>query len=60
MGNLNVVAVCALVDAACVITADSADVEDRAIEKANQQGVVLLRSPLPVYETAKLIDGLLG
>ncbi|MDR1440752.1 MAG: hypothetical protein LBJ10_12405 [Clostridiales bacterium] len=59
MGNLNVVAVCSLVDAACVIIADGAGAEERAVQKADQQGVLMLASPLPVFETAKLVDGLL-
>jgi hypothetical protein len=59
MGNLNVVAVSALADTACVIVADGADVEDRALDKADEQGVILLRSAAPVFETAKLVDGLL-
>ena len=56
MGNINVVAVGALTDAACVIIADGAAVEERALEKADEQGVIMLRSELPVFETAKLVD----
>jgi uncharacterized protein (UPF0261 family) len=59
MGNLNVVAVSVLTDAACVIVADNAEVEERAVEKADAQGVTLLRSAAPIFETAKLVDGLL-
>ena len=56
MGNINVVAVGALADTACVIVADAAAVEERALEKADEQGVIILRSELPVFETAKLVD----
>ncbi|MCL2059450.1 MAG: hypothetical protein FWH01_10405 [Oscillospiraceae bacterium] len=59
MGNINVVAVSALADTACVIIADGAAVEGRALEKADEQGVIMLRSELPVFETAKLVDGCL-
>ena len=52
MGNINVVAVAALVDAACVVVADGAAIEPRAVEKAAEQGVVLMRSTLPVFEAA--------
>ena len=59
MGNINVVAVGALADAACVIIADGAAVEERALEKADEQGVLLLRSELPIFETAKLVNSYL-
>ena len=59
MGNINVVAVSALADTACVIVADGAPVEDRALDKADEQGVIMLRSELPIFETAKLVDGCL-
>ena len=56
MGNINVVAVGALTDVACVIVAGGAALEARALEKADEQGVIFLRSDLPVFETAKLVD----
>ena len=59
MGNINVVAVSALTDTACVIVADNAPVEERALDKADEQGVIMLRSGLPVFETAKLVDACL-
>ena len=59
MGNINVVAVSALADTACVIIADGAAVEERALDKADEQGVIMLHSDLPIFETAKLIDSFL-
>ena len=59
MGNINAIAVAVLVNAACVIIADGAPVEDRALEKARSEGIILLRSALPIYETAKLADSML-
>jgi len=59
MGNINVIAVSALTDSACVVVADGAEVDARALDKADEQGVLILRSPLPIFETAKLIDGFL-
>ena len=56
MGNINAVAVGALTDAACVIVADGAQVEERALDKADEQGVIILRSSLPIFETAKTVD----
>ena len=59
MGNVNVVAVSALADTACVIVADGAEMDARALEKADEQGVFVLRCALPVFETAKMADSLL-
>ena len=59
MGNVNVVAVSALADTACVIVADGAEVDARALESADEHGVFILRSAMPVFETAKLAYGLL-
>ena len=59
MGNINVIAVSVLADTACVIVADGAEVEERALGKADEQGVTVLRSALPVFETAKIVDSLL-
>ena len=59
MGNINAIAVAVLVNAACVIIADGAPIEERALEKAASEGVILLKSSLPIYETAKLVDSLL-
>jgi len=60
MGNVNAVAVSALADTACVIVADGAAVEERALGKADEQGVIMLRSAQPVFETAKIVDSLLN
>jgi hypothetical protein len=59
MGNLNVIAVSVLTDAACVILAEGAEIETRALEKAEQEEIWVLRSPQPVFETAKMVDALL-
>lgn len=50
MTNLNVVAVASLVDAACVVIADKAEVAPEVIEKAKQQGINLLRSDKSAYQ----------
>ena len=56
MGNINVIAVGVLTDVACVIVADGAEVDERALIKADEQGVTVLSSALPVFETAKIVD----
>ncbi len=56
MGNRNVVAVASLTDTACVIIADGSVPDEDALSAAREQGVVLLKSGLPVFETAKLVE----
>ncbi|SES75388.1 DRTGG domain-containing protein [Natronincola peptidivorans] len=50
--NTNVIAVAALGEAACVIIAENAEIEDVTINKANEEGIPLLRSNLSAYELA--------
>jgi len=47
----NIIAVASLLSVAAVIVAEGAPVPPDSIEKAEQQGVVLLASAEPVYET---------
>ncbi len=50
MTNINVVAVASLVDVACVVIADKAEVSADVIEKAKAQGINLLRSSRSAYQ----------
>lgn len=52
MGNINVVAVAALTETAAVVIADGSVPDEETVKKANVEGVVLLKSYLPVFETA--------
>ena len=54
MGNKNVIAVASLTDVACVVIAEGYDFDQDAVEAAKGQ-VTLLKSSLPVFETASLI-----
>ncbi len=49
----NIVAVASLTGVAAVVICEGATVAADTIQKANEQGVVVLRSPHPVYETVK-------
>ena len=49
MTNINVVAVAGLVDVACVVIADKAEIAPDVIEKARAQGINLLRSDKNAY-----------
>lgn len=49
MTNINVVAVASLVDVACVVIADNAEVSADVVAKAQAQGINLLRSQKSTY-----------
>ena len=50
MTNVNVVAVASLVDTACVVIADNAEIGADVTEKARAQGINLLRSSKSAYQ----------
>ena len=51
--HMNIVAVAALLDVAAVIITEDAQPDQATLDRANQQGVVLLSTPRPSFE----IDG---
>lgn len=59
MGNANAVLVAQLADVACIVLAEGFQPAQSAIDKANRQAIPILRSRLPVYETAREIAFLL-
>lgn len=60
MSNVNIVAVAALSDVACVVLAEEVTPDAAVIEKAEAQEIILLRSTLPGFETALKIAGAAG
>ena len=52
MSNLNTLAVASLTEAACVIIAEGAAVDEPVREKAKQQDITLLFTELPVFDAA--------
>lgn len=60
MSNVNIVAVAALVDMACVILAEGVAVDKEVIDKANSQGIILLSTDKNSYETAVKIHKTAG
>ncbi len=55
MSNTNVVAVASLVDVACVIIAEGAELDADALEKAVSAGINVYASELDTYSLVKLI-----
>lgn len=56
--HLNVVAVASLLGLAAVIVAEGAVVPPETVEKAREQGVVLLSGPAPIFETVAALVAL--
>lgn len=59
MGNVNTLAVAALADAACVILAEGASLDEAALQKAKEQGITVFRTEGPIFETALRIHRLI-
>ncbi len=59
MGNVNTLAVASLADAACVILAEGTVLEEAIVEKAKMQGITVLSTTQPVFETALSVYRLL-
>ncbi len=60
MSNINIVAVAALVDMACIILAEGVAVDKEVIDKANSQGIIILSTDKNSYETAVAIHSAAG
>lgn len=52
MGNINTLAVASLTDAACVVLAEGTVLEEAVIEQAKTQGITVLATGEPVFDTA--------
>ena len=59
MSNMNVIAVASLSDVSCVIFAEGVMPDEAVIEAARARGINLISSPLPIYETAIKLSGVL-
>ena len=60
MGNVNAVAVASLADVACIVLCEGAALDAEAEEKARQQGVNILRTPLPAFTAGLAIHRAAG
>lgn len=59
MGNVNTIAVAVLTECACVILCDGAEPDEAALGKAQQQGVTVFKTALPIFEAALLLHDML-
>lgn len=60
MGNMNAVAVASLAEIGAIVLADGAKPDPNAIQKAEENGINILVSDLPVFDTALAIHKALG
>ena len=60
MTNINVLAVASLSDVSAVVIAEGAEIDEDIVKKAQEQGINLLRSSLPAYETSLAAGKLIG
>lgn len=56
--HLNIIAVASLVDVACIIVSEGFVVDENAIEKANEEEIVILTSEKSSYQLASLLTKL--
>ena len=59
MTNVNVIAVTVMADLSCVILCEGVVPDEVALERARQQGVSVLSSPKPTYETCLMLGKVL-
>lgn len=57
MGNVNTIAVATLTDVSAIIIAEDMTLDTFALAKAKEQGVIVLATPLPIFEAANWIYG---
>ncbi len=59
MSNINIVAVATLCDVSCIILSEGVALDGDVKNVAEAKGVNVLKTPLPTYEAAKLLGGLI-
>jgi len=55
MGNINTLAVATLADAACIILAEGSVLDEPARNKAEEQGITVFLTDLPIFDAALII-----
>jgi hypothetical protein len=59
MGNVNTMGVMSLTDGGAVILAENAELDANAAKKAEEQSLTVIKTPLPVFETALIAHRIL-
>ena len=58
MTNVNVIAVAVMAELSCVILCEGVTADEVALQKAKMQGISILSSSLPTYETCLAIGAI--
>ena len=59
MNNINIVAVASLTEAACIILAEGIGADEKITQKADDEGIVILKSEFTAYQLAVEISKIL-
>lgn len=59
MGNVNTLAVASLTEAACIILAEGAVLDETAKAKAEGEGITVMHTEQPIFETALRVKEML-
>lgn len=59
MGNINSIGVAVLADVSCIILTENAALDEEALKRAEQNGVVILTTSMNTYQTAAEISRLI-
>ena len=57
--NMNILGIAALAESSCVVIAQGMNIPQSVIEKAKEESICLLRTPMPVYELCLKIGNLI-
>ena len=57
MNNINIVAVAALADVACILLCEDVKVDQSIIDKPNSQNIIIVSSKLTAFELAEKLVG---
>ena len=52
MNNINILAVATLTEVSCIILCENVGIDENVLSKANEEGIVILKSPKSAYEIA--------
>lgn len=52
MGNKNTLAVASLADVACIVLAEGVSLDENVSEKAQEEGIAILKTEQPVFDVA--------
>lgn len=58
MTNMNVLAVATLTDVSCILLAEGVRLDDELIKVAEQKGINVIGTDLPIYEAALAVRGI--